>query len=110
MGMKRFLIFFILTAFVTVSYAGPNRVGVGWTRSDFRQEQFEKDRKEWIDSIDKNLNSDAFGKALEECLGTKGYYYSQGKYPSDDDQEPISVWDTIAVILILPLKLLFPNL
>lgn len=63
-----------------------------------------------MDSIDKNLGSEIFAQALEECLGKKGYYYSQVKYPSDDDQEPLSVWDTIAVIVIMPLKLLFPNL
>ena len=73
--MKRFLILFTLIAFVTVSCAGPNKVG--WTRrgSDFRQDQFENDRKECIDSIDKNLNSEAFGKALEECFEKKGYEF-----------------------------------
>jgi hypothetical protein len=73
--MKRFLILFVLIAFVTVSYAGPNKVG--WTKPDFRQDQFENDRKECNDSNDKNLVSDFFGKALEECLAQKGYKYQQ---------------------------------
>ena len=71
--MKRFLILFVLIAFVTVGYAGPNKVG--WTKPDFRQDQFENDRNECNDSIDTNLVSEAFGKALEECLAQKGYKY-----------------------------------
>ena len=73
--MKRFLILFVLIAFVTVSYAGPNKVG--WTKPDFRQDQFENDRKECFDSIDKDLFSEAFGKALEECLAKKDYKYHE---------------------------------
>ncbi len=65
--MKRFLILSILIVFVTVSCAGPNKVGkVGWRKPDFSQYKFEIDRKECIDSIDKSLNSEVFGKALEE--------------------------------------------
>jgi hypothetical protein len=82
--MKRFLILFVLIAFVTVSYAGPNKVG--WTKPDFRHEQFENDRKECIDSIDTNLVSEAFGKALEECLSEKGYkYYRFEMYPKESE-------------------------
>ena len=73
--MKRFLILFTLIAFVTVSCAGPSKVKVSWTKPDFRQDQFENDRKECIDSIYQNLNSNAFGKALEECLEKKGYEF-----------------------------------
>ncbi len=62
-----------MIVFVTVSCAGPNKVG--WRKPDVRQDQFDKDRKECIDSIDKNLNSEAFGKALEECTSKKAYQY-----------------------------------
>ncbi len=41
--MKRFLILSILIIFLTVSCAGPNKVKVGWTKPDFRQDQFEND-------------------------------------------------------------------
>ena len=110
MGMKRFLILSILIVFVAVSYAGPNKVG--WTGPDFHQDRFEKDRKECMDSIDTNLNSEGFGKALEECLDTKGYKYqaSQDKNPSHEDKDPPSVWAIIGAILFLPLFLTFPNL
>jgi len=110
MGMKRFLILSILIVFVTVSCAGPNKAG--WTKPDFHQDQFEKDRKECMDSIDKNLNSQTFGKALEECLETKGYKYqaSQDKSPSYEDKDPPSVGAIIGAILFFPLILLFPNI
>lgn len=73
--MKRFLISFTLIAFVIVSCAGPNKVG--WTRpgNDLRQEEFEKDRAGCVQSIDQSLDSEAFGQALEECLGWQGYKY-----------------------------------
>jgi hypothetical protein len=70
MNMKRFLILFILIVFAAESYAGPGNVK--WMVS---QGEFEKDRKECIESIDKNLSSEVFGKALEECMAEKGYQY-----------------------------------
>ncbi len=73
--MKRFLILFSLIAFVTVSCAGPNKVG--WTRrgSDFRQDKFEEDRKRCIQIIDQDLHSESFGQALDECLAWEGHEY-----------------------------------
>jgi hypothetical protein len=87
MNMKRFLILFSLIAFVTVSCAGPNKANkVEWTKPDFRQDQYENDMKDCIYSIDKNLNSEAFGKALEECLKNKGYTY-QSSQDADETKE-----------------------
>ena len=68
--MKRFLILFIVIVFAEESYAG-----AGNARWMVSQGEFEKDRKECIESIDKNLSSEAFGKALEECMAKKGYQY-----------------------------------
>lgn len=81
--MKRSLILFTLIAFATVSCAGSTKAG--WTKPDFRPEESRKDREEefridrieCIQSIDRNLVSEAFGKALEECLAEKGYQYQQ---------------------------------
>jgi hypothetical protein len=70
MNMKRFLILFILIVFAAESYAGP-----GNARWMVSQDEFEKDRKECIESIDKILSSEAFGKGLEECMAKKGYQY-----------------------------------
>jgi hypothetical protein len=77
--MKRFLILFTLIAFVTVSWAEPNKWG--WTKPDFSQDQYEKDRKECIESIDNDLNSEAFGKALEQCLQKEGYEFKKAEEP-----------------------------
>jgi len=104
--MKRFLILFILIVFVTMSCAGPNKVKVGWTKPDFLQDQFENDRKECIDSIDKNLNSDAFGKVLEECLGKKGYTYESTQDAEKTKEEPttkeriITAGKTVGIMLL----------
>jgi len=97
--MKTFLILSILIVFVTVSSAGPNKVG--WTKPDFRQDQFENDRKECIDSIDKNLVSEAFGKALEECLAKKDYAFKKAEeLPSGDK---VTTKDIILFIALSPL-------
>ncbi len=86
--MKRFLILSSLIAFVTVSCAGPNKVKVGWTKPDFPQDQFENDRKECIHSFDKNLDSEAFGKVLEECLEKEGYTYHPSQEAEKTKEEP----------------------
>jgi hypothetical protein len=79
--MKRILILSNLIVFLIVGCVGPNKVG--WTKPDFRQDQFENDRKECIDSIDKNLDSEAFRKKLEECLREKDYWFkAAGDQPS----------------------------
>ncbi len=96
--MKRFLILSILIVFLMVSCAGPNKVG--WTKPDFRQDQFEKDRKECSDSIE-NLNSEAFGKALEECLEKKGYEFKKAEEPPSDNK--IKAKDVALLIVLSPL-------
>jgi hypothetical protein len=101
--MKRFLILFTLIAFVTVSRAGPNKTG--WTKPDFRQDQFENDRKECIDSIDKNLVSDSFGKALEECLAKKSYTFKKTEEPPSGDK--VTTRDIILFMALSPLILAY---
>ena len=75
--MKRFLIFFVLIAFVTGGCAGLNKVG--WAKPDFDPNEFNKDQEECIVSIDKDLPSQDFAKALKECLGKKNYKYYQAE-------------------------------
>jgi len=96
--MKRFLILSILIVFLTVSCAGPNKVG--WTKPDFRQDQFENDRKDCSDSIDKNLNSEAFGKALEECLEKKGYEFKKAEEPPSGNKV-LGIAGAIAILIVL---------
>ena len=104
--MKRFLIMSILIVFLTVSCAGPNKVG--WTKPDFRQDQFENDRKECIDSIDKNLNSEAFGKALEECLEKEGYEFKKAEEPPSGNKGTAKDIALIALgIVLIPLAVAY---
>jgi len=102
--MKRFLILFTLIAFVSVSCAGPSKVKVSWTQPDFRQDQFENDRKECIDSIDKNLNSNAFGKALEECLEKKGYEFKSVEEIEKPPKPPSTGELVLGVALLIVLS------
>jgi hypothetical protein len=80
MSMKRFLILSILIVFVTVSCAGPRKVG--WTKPDFHEDQFEKDRKDCIQAV----NADPDQKmTAEECLAKRGYE-SEPESPSDKEK------------------------
>ncbi len=96
--MKRFLILFILIVFLTVGCAGPNKVG--WTKPDFRQDQFENDRKECRDSIE-NLNSEAFGKTLEECLQKRGYEFKKAEEPSSGKKVTAKDIGIVALLIAL---------
>jgi len=72
--MKRLLILSILIVFVTVSCAGPNKVG--WTKRDFRRDQFEKDREECVQTLNNNLYSySQTSGVVDDCLARKGYQY-----------------------------------
>ena len=73
--MKKFLILFTLVAFLVTSCAGTNTVRWARPGNDLRHEEFEKDRAGCVQSIDQSLESEAFGQALEECLGWQGYKY-----------------------------------
>jgi hypothetical protein len=66
--MKRFLILFTLFAFSVVSCAGPSKVR--WTKPDFRQDQFEKDREDCIQAVKDDPEQKMI---VEECLTKKGY-------------------------------------
>ncbi len=103
--MKRFLILSSLIVFLTVSCAGPNEMGLA--KPHFHQDQFEKDRdqfekdrKECSDSIE-NLNSEAFGRAIEECLEKKGYESKKAEEPSSDNK--IKAKDVALLIVLSPL-------
>jgi hypothetical protein len=75
MPMKKFLILFTLITYSVAGCAGSNK----WTRPDFDPNEFNKDREQCIQSIDKDLSSEDFGKTLEECLGKKNYKYHQAE-------------------------------
>ncbi len=102
--MTRFLVFFNLIAFVAVSCAGPNKVKAGWTKPDFRQDQFENDRRECMNSIGKNLDSEDFGRALEEYLEKKDYEFKKAEEPpkeSSSAKEVLVGAGVIALFVVL---------
>jgi len=88
--MKTFLILSILVVFVTASCAGPNKAG--WTKPDFRQDQFEKDRKECIETLNNNLYSYSQTSGIvEHCLAMKGYQYQpESESPPDKEKAKIA--------------------
>ncbi len=103
--MKRLSILSILIVFLTVSCAGPNKVG--WKKPAFRpdqfkkdRDQFEKDRKECSDSIE-NLDSEAFGKALEECLEKKGYEFKKAEEPPSGNKVTAKDIGIVALLVAL---------
>jgi hypothetical protein len=80
MNMKRFLLLFVLIVFVIMGCAGPSKVR--WTKPDFDQDQFEKDRKGCLQAV----NADSEKKmTTEECLAKKGYE-SEPELPSDKEK------------------------
>jgi len=72
--MKRFLILSILIVFVTVSCAGPREMR--WTKPDFRQAEFERDKEDCFRTYDNSPGSDPY-KVVDECLVKKGYEYKE---------------------------------
>jgi hypothetical protein len=104
--MKRYLIFIILISFVTVSCAGPNKVG--WTKPDFRQDEFERDKKECIQTLDNTLDPEALEKRVEECLDKKGYYYQTSE--SHQTAESNILEDYVIPIALIPVSPIFLGL
>ena len=66
--MKGFLILSTLMVFVTVSCASPSKVR--WTKPDFHQDQFEKEREDCIQAVKDDPEQKM---TVEECLAKKGY-------------------------------------
>jgi hypothetical protein len=85
MSMKRFLILFILIIFLTVSCAGLNKAG--WTKPDFRSDQFDKDREDCIQAVKDDPEQKM---TVGECLTQKGYE-SEPEPPSDKEKGKTAV-------------------
>ncbi len=99
MSMKRFLILFSLIAFVTVSCAGPNKVG--WTKrgKDFRQDEFEKDWKECMETANKEESYSQTSGVFDYCMAKKGYEY-QPQSESIFDKKDKGIVETVGIILL----------
>jgi hypothetical protein len=86
--MKRFLILFTLIAFSVVGCAGPSKVKVGWTKPDFRQDQFEKDREECMETANKEESYSQTSGVFDYCMFKKGYEYQpQLQFESSFDKK-----------------------
>ena len=93
--MKRFLIFFILIVFVTMSCAGPSKVR--WTKPDFRQDQFEKDREDCIQAV----NADPEQKmTAEECLANRGYESEPESSSDKEKTKTAEIAKTVGKVLL----------
>ena len=108
--MKRFLTLSILIIFATMSCAGPNKAG--WTKSDFRQDEFEKDREECIQRIgNHDLDPDVFGERLEGYLAERNYKYfpsqAEVKSPEQTSSDPIGVLEVLGGIIMMPLAVAY---
>ena len=96
--MKRFLILSLLIVFLTVSCAGPNKVGwTKWTKPDFRQDEFERDKNDCFRTYDNSPGSDPY-KVVDECLAKKGYEYKIEEPPSKVTAKDIGL---IALFIVL---------
>jgi hypothetical protein len=91
MAMKRFLILFIMFAFVTVSCAGPTVVAV--KKDNFPQDQHVEDQKERIESPNSNPT---FWQVLRLLVSYK---------VNPDVQEPMSVDEVVLIPVMVAAQL-----
>jgi len=92
--MKRFLILFTLIVFSVVSCAGPSKVR--WTKPDFHQDQFEKDREDCIQAVKDDPEQKM---TVEKCLAKKGY---ESEPSSDKEKAKITeIGKTVGKVLLV---------
>jgi len=89
--MKGFLVLFTLISFVTMSCAGPTKVG--WTKPDFRQDQHVGDQKEHSEPPN---NSPTFWQVLRLLVSYKD---------NPDVQEPMSVGEVVLIPVMVAAQL-----
>jgi hypothetical protein len=96
MSMKRFVILFISIVFVTVNCAGPNKVG--WTKPDFRHDQFEKDREDCIEAVKDEPEQNV---SVEECLTKKGYESEPEPSSAQEKAKTTEIAKTVGKVLLV---------
>jgi len=80
-----------MIAFATVGCAGPGKVR--WTKPDFRQDQFEKDRAGCMEAAKDDPEQKI---TIEECLTKKGYE-SQPEPAEKGESKAAKIVETVAV-------------
>jgi len=94
MGMKRFLILFILIVFVTVGCAGQKK----WTKPDFHQDEFVKDREECLQAV---KNDPQAALTFEECLAKKGYESEPEPSPDKGKAKAVKIAKTAGKVFLV---------
>lgn len=92
--MKRFFILFILILFVTVSCAGQKK----WTKPDFRQDQFEKDREDCIQAVEEDPEQKI---SVEECLTKRGYESDSKTTSEKEKSKTLKAAKTVGEVLLI---------
>ena len=90
--MKRFLVLFVLIAFMT-SCASLN---YRWTKPDFSQDQFEKDKEECRKSL-----SQPSDEEIKKCLSEKGYKF---------EPPPMTVGNVLKIAVMVPVAIVILGL
>ena len=93
--MKRFLMLVISIVFVTVSCAGPNKVG--GAKPDFRPDQFEKDREDCIRAVKDEPEQNM---SVEECLTKKGYESEPESSSDKEKAKTAEIAKTVGKVLL----------
>jgi len=96
--MERFLILSILIVFVTVSCAEQKK----WTKPDFRQHEFDKDREECLQAV---KNDPQTSLTLEECLAKKGYESEPEPSADEEKAKAVKVAKTAGAVFLVTLAL-----
>ena len=89
--MKKFLIFFILIVFSVVGCAGPTIVG--GKKDNFRQDQYEEDQEERIESLN---NSPTFWQVLRCLVSYK---------VNPDIEEPMTTGEVLLIPVVVAAQL-----
>jgi hypothetical protein len=102
MTVKRFLILFILIAYSVVGCAGQNKEVMVFTKPDFSQDEYAKDRYEcFIQSINQIQGSDDRWSAFADCLEKKGYEFKKAEEPPIGNKVTAKDIGLIALLIVL---------
>ncbi len=92
--MKKCLILLVMVVFTTVSCVGQQK----WTKPDFRQDDFERDREECLQAV---KNDPQATPTLEQCLAKKGYESDPERSPDNEKSKTAEVAKAVGKGLLI---------
>ncbi len=92
--MKKCLILLVMVVFTIVSCVGQNK----WTKPDFRQDEFEKDREECSQAVKSDPEA---SPTLEECLAKRGYESEPEPSPDKEKSKTAEVAKVVGKGLLI---------